>query len=80
MPPPLEIARFMGQKNALYPFKFNVTLMFCLYPPIFKCKRLSFHQNLVQYYSWAALYDLKLFCNMLMKCRKDQFDIRAHLF
>ena len=42
-----KFASFVQQKVGTLPH-FIVTLIFCLYPPTFKFRRLSFHENLAQ--------------------------------
>ena len=43
----LNLPHLYNKKGTQSPF--IVTLIFCLYPPTFKCQRLSFHQNLVKW-------------------------------
>ena len=45
---PSLIYYFFTNRNAYYPS--GVTLVFCLYPLIYKCKRLYFCQTLAQWY------------------------------
>ena len=42
MPPPPKFASFTEQKSAHSPLGFNVTLMFCLNPPIFNVRGCPF--------------------------------------